>query len=76
MLLLFLRTNECLYVTSHVTCVLVVFWHDFFYSSSHVVIPLHTTVSHNNTVKMDGPVEVKICIIGDSDAGKTSLSMR
>ena len=23
-----------------------------------------------------GPVEVKVCIIGDSDVGKTSLSMR
>jgi GTPase SAR1 family protein len=25
---------------------------------------------------MEGPVEVKVCIIGDSDVGKTSLSMR
>ncbi len=24
----------------------------------------------------NGPVEVKVCIIGESDVGKTSLSMR
>jgi Ras-related protein Rab-21 len=50
----------------------------FVYTSSS--IKLNTVIARDNKVEMSGagaqPVEIKVCVIGDSDVGKSTLTKR